>query len=386
MEVNARFLESQGGDMERRLYHLDFLRALMLFVGVFYRSAHADAGGGNYDLVREISETFRMACFFIISGYFSVALLERKGNLSFLKGRLMMIAVPALVCVILLAPFTTEWMSAYYSEVGTGKSFNMFWMQHSWFLFTLLAFTLFLSVIVNVSRSAVEWLSGYMSLGSARILLFIAVVGVCILLNKVLLPSFMWDLPYIHLVGLFILISIKHLPFFVLGVFMFLWRDLYEKFNTRYLMWGAVALLCVGGALLLNFVDGHIQEPGFTLHLWEYLILFYEYFLSVLVAIALVSFSARFLDKDFLIVRIMAQSAYTVYVLHFIFVAFLLMVLQRAGIPMDARMVLAAIIACLGGVLFHYLIVKKSKLVSLLLNGKLNYGVGSTVLNKSAKA
>ncbi|TLM76702.1 acyltransferase family protein [Microbulbifer harenosus] len=354
--------------MERRLYHLDFLRAVMLFIGVFYRSAHADAGTGEYDFVRGISGAFRMACFFIISGYFSAMVLERRGDLSFLKGRMTMLAVPALVCVLLLAPFTTEWMLAYYTEAGTGKSFKMFWMQHAWFLLSLLVFTLPLGYILRYSRDCVRGLTAYMPLGVARLLLFVGVVAGCVFLHQFLLPKYMWDIPWIHLVGLFVLITVQHFPYFLLGVFMYLWKDLYRAFNNHPALWVGLTLACIGAALGFELGSGHLENVGRGL---KYLAMTYEYVLAMVISFALFSLSARYLDKDFYIVRIMAQSAYTVYVVHFILVAFLLFILQRAGLPMDARMILSGIIACATGMLFHFAVVERFRVASLLFNGRL---------------
>ncbi|MBY6191518.1 acyltransferase family protein [Microbulbifer agarilyticus] len=364
--------------MDRRLYHLDFLRAFALFVGVFYRSAHADAGGGDYDLVRDVSGAFRMACFFLISGYFSLALIERKGTLPFLKGRLVMLMVPALVCVILLAPFTAEWMASYYSQVSANKDFKMFWMYHAWFLFSLLAYTLILKYTVRYSMISVHWLSKYMPENLARIVFFSIVVLACALSYKVILPSFMWEIPYIHLVGLFVLISVQHFPYFLLGVFMYMWRDVYVKFNSGYVQWGLVALVCIGGSVALSLVLGQYQGGGLGLRFLEFFAVVYEYFLAIVLSIFLCAFGARFLDKDFWVVRVMAQSAYTVYVVHFIIVAFLLYALQKIGVSMDARMALSAVGACLGGMLFHFAIVKRFKITSLLFNGKLSYGPSAT--------
>ena len=363
--------------MDRRLYHLDFLRAFALFVGVFYRSAHADAGAGDYDFVRDASGAFRMACFFLISGYFSVALIERKGTWTFLKGRLVMLTVPALVCVVLLAPFTAEWMASYYSQAEANKDFKMFWMYHAWFLFSLLLYTLILNHTVRFSKVCVGWISQFLPESAARILFFAAVVIVCALSYKIILPSFMWDIPYIHLVGLFVLISVQHFPYFLLGVFMFLWRDVYDRFNSGYLRWGLVAVVCIVGSVILSLVSDYYQSAGIWVHLLEFFSTIYEYLLAILLSIFLCAFGARFLDKDFWVVRVMSQSAYTVYVVHFIIVAFLLYALQKLGLPMGARMVLSAIGACLGGMLFHFVVVKRFKITALLFNGKLDYGAGA---------
>lgn len=357
--------------MDRRLYHLDFLRAFMLFLGVFYRSAHADAGTGEYDFVRDISGAFRMACFFIISGYFSALVLERRGDFSFLKGRVLMLGVPALVCVIFLAPITHDWMDVYHSESGTGKPFIISWMQHAWFLFALLLYTLPLTIMVRYSKSIVECLGGYMTLNSARLVLFGAVVGFCVFLQEFLLPNYVWGVPGAEYFALFSIITAQHFPYFLLGVYMFLWRDLYAMFNSRSGFWSVAALICIAGAIGMEVAVSQLNQAGYQWHWVEYLVSIYEYALAIVISIALFALSARYLDQDYFVVGLMAKSAYTVYVVHFILVAFLLLFLQRVGLSMDVRMVVSALVACGVGMLFHFIVVEKVRFASFLFNGRL---------------
>lgn len=356
--------------MERRLYHLDFLRAFMLFLGVFYRSAHADAGAGDYDFVREASGAFRMACFFIISGYFSVSLLERKGSFSFLKSRTIMLLTPTLVCVALLVPITNEWMLAYYANEGAESKFEVFWQQHAWFLIVLLIFTIPLAFVVHSIKWSVNWLSRYMPFTAARTLLFLAVVVGCILFKKIVVAGFVWSMPLSHIYGYSIWAATTYFPYFALGIFMYLWRDIYDRFNTGYVMWGAIALVVVAGYAYLQSAGLSLEVVNKKLHLLRSGLFFYEYILAIAISLFLFSVSARFLDKDFWVVRIMAQSAYTVYIIHFTLVAWFLLVMQSAGMSMNTRMVLSAIATCGLGILFHYLLVKRLKVASLLFNGK----------------
>lgn len=53
-----------------RLHHLDFLRASMMVLGVLVHASHADFDNGEYEIIRFLSGSFRMACFFIIAGFF----------------------------------------------------------------------------------------------------------------------------------------------------------------------------------------------------------------------------------------------------------------------------------------------------------------------------
>src|SRR3954465_8027932 len=61
------------GDMQSstRLHHLDFLRAALMFLGVLVPASHADYDLSQFGWVRFFSGSFRMACFFLVSGYFA---------------------------------------------------------------------------------------------------------------------------------------------------------------------------------------------------------------------------------------------------------------------------------------------------------------------------
>src|SRR6185503_10344572 len=80
-----------------RAHHLDFLRGSMMLLGVVVHASHADYDLGSYEPIRFLSGSFRMACFFIISGYFSAAMLARYPAGDFLRRRLLALGVPALV-------------------------------------------------------------------------------------------------------------------------------------------------------------------------------------------------------------------------------------------------------------------------------------------------
>src|SRR6187431_1732779 len=118
----------------QRLHHLDFTRGAMMLLGVLVHASHADYDLGRYEWLRFFSGSFRMACFFIISGYFAPALLERYGTRAFLERRLITLGVPALFCVIVLNPPAISAVWEYFATAPVPSEPTINWHVHAWFL------------------------------------------------------------------------------------------------------------------------------------------------------------------------------------------------------------------------------------------------------------
>ena len=155
---------------------------------------------------------------------------------------------------------------------------------------------------------------------------------------------------------------------------------------VRNLDWSRLGLYF--GGVGVEFTIAQFEIEGYQWHWLKYLVSIYEYALAIFISIALFALSARYLDKNYSVVSVMAKSAYTVYVVHFILVAFLLLFLQRVGLSMDVRMVLSALLACGMGMAFHFLVVDKFRFASYLFNGRLqstSSGVTTSTVEGAAK-
>jgi len=92
--------------MTGRLHHLDALRSFCMLFGILVHTGTLAPGLAVSQAVFDISENFRMATFFVISGFFGVLLLDRRGARSFLGHRAQGLAIPFLAGVMLLNPVT----------------------------------------------------------------------------------------------------------------------------------------------------------------------------------------------------------------------------------------------------------------------------------------
>jgi glucan biosynthesis protein C len=158
-----------------RLHHLDALRAFAMLLGVALHAAmsftqigwpveDAEAGGGAIVAVTAI-HGFRMQLFFLLSGYFSMALLRHRGVRGFVRNRVQRIALPlALSCATVL-PVT--WIAIAWASDGrspgdileriAGLPTVIRWMvfpllSHLWFLWFLCWMAPALVAAVAVAR------------------------------------------------------------------------------------------------------------------------------------------------------------------------------------------------------------------------------------------
>lgn len=153
----------QSGNQDR-LHHWDFSRALYLMLGipfhaaVIYSLAHewAVSSPDKSQVLTWLSNflhTFRMPGFFLLAGFFSIMILDRKGPVIWLKSRLFRLGVPLLCATLLIVPFqivvqsialsvngTLPWADLSTHTAGQLTQFGEPWISHLWFLWCLIAY------------------------------------------------------------------------------------------------------------------------------------------------------------------------------------------------------------------------------------------------------
>ena len=151
---------TKAGHSARRFYDLDALRGVAMFLGVVLHSSvflvaqpdpiwplHVPETLGNetYTLVIEIIHGFRMPLFFLLSGYFTALLVDRRNLRSVFIQRLQRIGIPLAVGCLTIVPLSV-WMLAVAGDYQAPYDFSMWvlplaWLHstgHLWFLWYLL--------------------------------------------------------------------------------------------------------------------------------------------------------------------------------------------------------------------------------------------------------
>jgi len=147
-----------------RLHGPDTVRALMMLLGVvlhasmFYMTTPEKTGwpltdfSGThvfFDYLYYFIHSFRIPVFFVIAGYFSLMLFEKKGMDFFIKNRAKRIALPLLACVSILAPIMGYILLGYLQKYNSPllangipqyEFYNAPIFFHLWFLYFLFLF------------------------------------------------------------------------------------------------------------------------------------------------------------------------------------------------------------------------------------------------------
>lgn len=157
----------------QRQAHFDHLRILLTFLVVLHHAAITYGGSGSWYwrelpnassvpliMLNAIDQSFFMGFFFLLSGYFMVASLERKTTTNFLIDRFLRLGIPLLFYFFVLSPLTI--VLAYDSPAMIGEKWwlmindKQFGPGPLWFAEALLIFA-FTYLLINKIISVKHW-------------------------------------------------------------------------------------------------------------------------------------------------------------------------------------------------------------------------------------
>jgi surface polysaccharide O-acyltransferase-like enzyme len=336
-----------------RITAFDRARTFITLLVVIYHSAvnYSYFGNGDrmrwlgFDLVALFTDSFFMACMFLISGLFVYDSLLRSGTADYLRQRAWRLGIPLLVSIFVLIPIAYYASFLRYHLPGTTDfNFFHFWWRmvtvgpwpsgQSWFLWVLLVFDLVAALLRSRMPGMLESLG--QSISALRERPITAFVAFAILSIATYLP--------LHLtVGDGAWYEPGHYPFPIqtsrillypayfftgvgIGVISLKTGILSENgaIVKRWAVWLAIAALFYGGILLLVYAH-HNWIANFRLPpLWwrtAYGAVFSTFsaamaFTLLATSLRLAHFSNRLLDA-------MQPSAYGIYLFHYIFIIWL---------------------------------------------------------------
>jgi glucan biosynthesis protein C len=346
-----------------RVHHLDFLRASMMILGVFVHASHADYDLGRYQAIRFVSGSFRMACFFLISGYFSAAMLDRYTDREFLRRRLLALGVPAVFSVLVLNPPALRAMQHYFATAPVAIEPVVNWHLHVWFLFVLMIYSLAARPLLRVCQAAAGVLGRLSRVQYGEALGLALLTAVASVALKAL-EKWGTALPAFDQYSEISCSAVENLPYFACGLLMQRVPRVFRFAHARPWFWGVVALGLLGPRWWL-------EQQAITTTLQHLLHLAMDFTTAFACSFALLSVAERWVRRPRRWVTLTAASAYTIYIVHYLFISLTLLHTQRWGFPQPLRAVTAALVALGAGYAIHFACVERVPLVALLLNGRL---------------
>ena len=316
-----------------RLFFIDHLRVSLIILVVLHHIAVIYAANTGFyyvepprdDLLAVVvlvffelfNQAYFMGFFFLLSGYFTPGSFDRKGPLSFLKGRLIRLGIPLLVYMFVLNPIAC--IGIYQMPVELTKITTPFtWQQYPkligkgplWFVVMLLVFEFGYAAVRfaakgRTPRSAYDdAMPRYQTIG-----IFILVLAFTSYLIRIVLPLGKGLLGFPSLAYL-----PQYLSFFVLGIIGARrnWLQIVPgsmgKVGFGVALGATVVLMPLAFSGKTNFLGGgHWQSAAYAL--WDSTF-------AVGICLALTTFFRRLLSRQGRLNLLLAPSAFTVYIIH----------------------------------------------------------------------
>lgn len=309
----------------QRQAHFDHLRILLTFLVVLHHAAITYGGSGGWYwrelpnasvtpliMLNAIDQSFFMGFFFLLSGYFMVASLERKTTANFLIDRFMRLGIPLLVYFFVLSPLTIA--LAHNAPATLGEKWWMMIKDQQfapgplWFAEALLIFAaLYLAInkIIAVKHWSPERLPGFAAL--LLVALGLGIISFAVRLKVPVGEDVLW----------------LQLGFFPCYVFLFFAgcaahkHQLLDKVDGKYaapwLLISLVAVATLPFALMKLLGDGPF-EGGWNANAIYYA--FWDPLTGWGIILGLLWFFRRFLAVPGLLSAWIARRVYGVFIFH----------------------------------------------------------------------
>ena len=263
------------------------------------------------------NQAFFMGMFFMVSSFFLLPSLTRKGTKHFVKLRLLRLGVPLAVFYFLLAPLTYYIRDKFINGIDSNLiSYFLspeFWaFGPMWFVEALLIFTFLFFLI----RKFIENVNLKFP-GVQKILLFALVVALLQFVMRIWLPL-RWTIPHTNLRITFF---IQYMALFIIGIIAYRNHWFEEiKIKTSWRWFGFAQFLIFVVFPLLFVLGGGVREgeakfvgglywQNMAFCIWEQLV-------AVSMIYGLLGIFKTYLNKQGSFAKILSDSAYGVYVIH----------------------------------------------------------------------
>lgn len=363
-----------------RLHHWDFSRAFYLILGipfhaaVIYSLSHewAVSSPDKSQVLTWFSDfihTFRMSGFFLLAGFFSIMILDRKDPLSWLKTRLFRLGVPLLSATLLIVPFQIVVQAQalvvsgvlppadlYAYTLAQLTHFGEPWISHLWFLWCLIAYCVGLAMLYALVggaklRAGLNGLVGWV--GRNRIVSLVVFAGLCAAgayVQSVVVNAS----PYY---GNAVINYNSYILYFCLGVVLF--NSM--KMQSLLIKPGPIAF-GVGLVLAAISILPHTELLGHTAKVMA----------GIAGALLIVGFISNMAHKYFNTpnakVRKLVDASFTIYLFHHPIIIVLATLFLMVNLPPIIEFVIIAVTAGVSSYMIHQLI-SKSTILMVMFNG-----------------
>ncbi len=379
MTLDARVANTE------RLYALDSLRATMMLLGIVlhtvisYLPISLGPAWGYQDesqsiwalVVLVFIHAFRMQVFFVIAGFFSALLLDRRGAAGLVRNRLERIALPLIVGLFLLWPlivagfvFANSGVEGVADVPATAFLVPMS-MAHLWFLNYLLYFYAGALILVTILKFVPESVRRPFANGFGwlldrpllRVLLLGLITATMLIPVDGILPPSTEFLP--ALLNLFF-----YFVYFMFGWFLYQHRDKLQSFTA-----GAWTQTIVATVLFLGYTFIVKSELVLSMSQIGMLTSVVQGLSQWMFVFGITGLFIRYLDRRSARIRYIVDASYWVYLVHLPVAITASGLFANSGLSVWLKMpVVMLITTAIGFVTYDWFV--RSSFLGRVLNGR----------------
>ncbi|WP_340111845.1 acyltransferase family protein [Maribellus mangrovi] len=334
-----------------RIYYIDNIRVFLTALVVLFHLISTYGAPGKWYYVESAPEsfviipmsifiatnqTFFMGMFFMVSSFFLLPSLSRKGTKLFIQQRLLRLGIPLIAFYFLLGPLTCFIRDKYIYGMDArllAYTYNpeIWYFGPMWFVEALLIFTflffLVRKLIINVKLKFP---------GTGKILLFALIIALLQFIMRIWLPA-RWTIPYTNFRITFF---IQYIALFIIGMIAYQnhwFENIKIKISWRWFAFAQVLILIgfpllyiAGGGIKMGearFLGGFYWQ-NFAYCIWEQLV-------AVSMIYALLGIFKTYLNKQGSLAKKVSAAAYGVYVIHpplLVFISFIFLNWHAPGL------------------------------------------------------
>ena len=359
----------------QRFHNLDFLRAFAMTMGLvihapllFWAPDFAKVFGIDnivpaeewVNIMGRFISSWRMPLFFLLSGFFAVLVLERKGTLHFLRDRFIRVGLTCLV------------FSSLY-DISDGK-FD-YTTLHLWFLYELMILVLVFSLLYKF-----KIIKDFLCIKVPPKLFFILALWLIFTVPLAYILNHWWHPLALKASTSYFDLKIGNLlyyfSYFLVGVILFSNQNIFMKLkNTK------TILLLINLSLfafLLRLYSDHLtigQADNLRnvaqMQFDPIMVLFNACMIgmnSILFCFLFIGLASKFVQSDSSIIRWFVELSYPIYIIHIIPVTMMSALFYHVGLSQFSMLLLAVISGFFICVILYYVFIKYT-LLNWLING-----------------
>jgi glucans biosynthesis protein C len=351
-----------------RIAGLDNWRALLMLAGLFLHATMVqEAHVALFDLIARISANFRMGAFFAVAGLLSLYAIRKHGADAWLARRLFQIGFPTAFGLLVLAPFMSLCLSWHWYGSMVPPLTALGWW-HFWFLVDLLLFAPITWWLYRIDKreGLFARIDAWVEAKRPSVTLTVLAVGTAAAVPVLLIARIAASAgPYQNAVWTLHQVA-SYAPLYLFGLILAgspaLLRRVTARTGPALNVLGLVFTTCLATRLLPGGSDWLFATPMSPLNILTAA-------LCPPAVTVLVLRSALRIRTTPPFFRQVADAAFTIYMLHFPMILVIDMLLDP--LQLDPYLLYALTVGLSGWLsyLAHRLIVRRSPLLALLLNG-----------------